>query len=135
MKNPDEEVFAESYDDQEELPAPKPTVNTNTAPAKIAMVTTAEAMEQIKYMGYPCCPNKWNIYHECLPWCQNKWNKNRSTGPEPGSEYESKYKVSCVPLYYDTFKIILPTFAQFITFSYVQWWQLLFGQSTPYLVN
>jgi len=92
VKNPDEEVFAESYDDQEELPAPKPTVNTNTAPAKIAMVTTAEAMEQIKYMGYPCCPNKWNIYHECLPWCQNKWNKNRSTGPEPGSEYESKYK-------------------------------------------
>ena len=93
MKNPDEEVFAESYDDQEELSAPKPTVNTNTAPAKITMVTTAEAMEQIKYMGYPCCPNKWNIYHECLPWCQNKWNKNRSTGPEPGSEYESKYKV------------------------------------------
>jgi len=91
-KNPEEEVFAESYDDQEDVTAPKSNVNTNTTPAKIAMVTNAEAMEQIKFMGYPCCPNKWNIYHECTTFCQNHWNKKRSTGPEPESEYANKHK-------------------------------------------
>jgi len=93
VKQPDEEVFAESYDDHEDVPAPKTNVNTTREPAKIPMVTNAEAMEQLKYMGYQCCPNKWNVYHECLPFCQNYWKKNQSTGPEPGSEYAEKYKV------------------------------------------
>jgi len=90
VKQPDEEVFAESYDDHEEITQKS---NTNSAPAsRVGMVTNAEAMEKIKFMGYPCCPNKWNIYHECSTFCQNHWNSKRSTGPEPGSEYATKHK-------------------------------------------
>ena len=91
VKQPDEEVFAESYDDHEEITQKS---NTNSAPAsRVGMVTNAEAMEKIKFMGYPCCPNKWNIYHECSLFCQNHWNTKRSNGPEPGSEYATKHKV------------------------------------------
>ena len=52
---PEEEVFAESYDDQED----------HAKTPKLNLITNAEALEKIKFMGYPCCPNKWNVYHEC----------------------------------------------------------------------
>ena len=96
VKNPEEEVFAESYDDQDEVnTSPQKSRNDSNPPpsSRFGMVTNAEAMEKMKFMGYPCCPNKWNIYHECTTYCQNHWNSKRSTGPEPGSEYAAKHKV------------------------------------------
>jgi len=96
VKNPEEEVFAESYDDQDEVnTSPQKSRNDSNPQApssRFGMVTNAEAMEKMKFMGYPCCPNKWNIYHECTTYCQNHWNSKRSTGPEPGSEYAVKHK-------------------------------------------
>lgn len=77
----DEEVFAENYDDHEDHP--KPSSN---------LISNAEALERIKFMGYPCCPNKWNVYHECSLFCQNHWNSKRSSGPESNSEYAAKHK-------------------------------------------
>ena len=97
VKNPEEEVFAESYDDQDEVnTSPQKSRNDSNPPpsSRFGMVTNAEAMEKMKFMGYPCCPNKWNIYHECTTYCQNHWNSKRSTGPEPGSEYAVKHKVN-----------------------------------------
>ena len=44
-------------------------------------------------MGYPCCPNKWNVYHECSLFCQNNWSsRSKSTGPEIDSEYFEIHK-------------------------------------------
>ena len=40
-------------------------------------------------MGYAGCPNKWNVYHECVPACQNKWGAGK-TQPDP--EYADKHK-------------------------------------------
>jgi len=80
---PEEEVFAESYDDQED--------NTKSVPKNL--ITNSEAIEKIKFMGYPCCPNKWNVYHECSLFCQNNWSsRNKSTGPEIDSEYAEIHK-------------------------------------------
>ena len=79
---PEEEVFAESYDDQED--------NTKSVPKNL--ITNSEAIEKIKFMGYPCCPNKWNVYHECSLFCQNNWSSRRSTGPENDSEYAEIHK-------------------------------------------
>ena len=86
-KSSQEEVFAESYDDNEETTPNKSNQHSNTG-----MVTNAEHLERIKFMGYPCCPNKSNVYHECSLYCQNHWNTKRSNGPEPGSEYDQKHK-------------------------------------------
>jgi len=93
----EEEVFAESYDDQDEIntSAEKPSRNdtrTESSNNRVAMVTNAEHMEKMKFMGFPCCPNKWNIYHECSTFCQNHWNFKQSKGPEPGSEYDIVHK-------------------------------------------
>ena len=44
-------------------------------------------------MGYPCCPNKWNVYHECSLFCQNNWSsRSKNTGPEIDSEYFEIHK-------------------------------------------
>ena len=75
-KPQEEEVFAESYDDQED--------NNGKS--------NQDTFEKVKYLGYPCCPNKWNVYHECSVFCQNHWSNRRSTGPDPDSEYAAKYK-------------------------------------------
>jgi len=75
-KPQEEEVFAESYDDQED--------NNGKS--------NQDTFEKVKYLGYPCCPNKWNVYHECSVFCQNHWSNRRSNGPDPDSEYAAKYK-------------------------------------------
>ena len=61
QKQQEEEVFAENYDDSENQ---NEKINLNSEP-----------LERIKFMGYPCCPNKWNVYHECSLWCQNHYAK------------------------------------------------------------
>jgi len=85
-----EEVFAESYDDHDD------SINQSKAPQQqqqqLNLISNAEALERVKFMGYPCCPNKWNVYHECSLFCQNHWNSRRSTGPDPGSDYAAKHK-------------------------------------------
>merc|ERR1712241_324674 len=84
VKPAEEEVFAENYDDQEE--------NTKSIPNK-NLITNSEAIEKIKFMGYPCCPNKWNVYHECSLFCQNNWSsRSKNTGPEIDSEYFEIHK-------------------------------------------
>jgi len=75
-KPQEEEVFAESYDDHED--------NNSKS--------NQDTFEKVKYLGYPCCPNKWNVYHECSLYCQNHWSNRRSNGPDPDSEYAAKYK-------------------------------------------
>merc|ERR1712018_828343 len=77
VKPQEEEVFAESYDDHED---------NNTSKSNPA------TFQKIKYLGYPCCPNKWNVYHECSLYCQNHWNSRRNSGPDPDSEYATKHK-------------------------------------------
>ncbi len=34
--------------------------------------------------GYPGCPNKWNVYHDCGLWCQNTWGGGKHS---PEQEY------------------------------------------------
>ena len=82
QSKPDEEVFAESYDDHDQ----------DSIKTKSNLITNEEALEKIKFMGYSCCPNKWNVYHECAPWCQNRWSSRRSSGPDPDSEYAKIHK-------------------------------------------
>lgn len=83
----EEEVFAESYDDHDDSHQPK------RPHGKPNMQTQAEALEKIKFMGYPGCPNKWNVYHECSLYCQNHWGSGKSAPVDAEeSEYSIKHK-------------------------------------------
>lgn len=78
-----EEVFAENYDDQEDDSKYKSSYNKNDSKDGFAKDDKAN------FMGYPGCPNKWNVYHECSVFCQRHWGSGR---PESNltSDYASK---------------------------------------------
>ena len=87
-KNDVEEVFAENYDENQD-------VDPRSSTKQSSLIGAIDSLERIKFMGYPCCPNKWNIYHECSLFCQNSWNAKRSNlkeGPEEDSEYYARHK-------------------------------------------
>ena len=62
LMEPEEEVFAENYDEQ---------VNMNNMMDKTRPGVTAT--NDMSKMGHPGCPNKWNIYHDCVPYCKQFW--------------------------------------------------------------
>ena len=68
----EEEVFAESYDDQEEKHN------------RLDNVQGSVDKDKTSFMGYPGCPNKWNIYHECTLFCQHTWGSGKA---EPDPQY------------------------------------------------
>ncbi|KAL7287305.1 hypothetical protein TKK_0018429 [Trichogramma kaykai] len=37
-----------------------------------------------KFIGYPACPNKYNIYHDCSKKCKELWGKGH---PQPSEKY------------------------------------------------
>lgn len=78
-----EEVFAENYDDQEDDSKYKSSFNKNYTKDGFSKDDKAN------FMGYPGCPNKWNVYHECSVFCQRHWGSGR---PESNltSDYASK---------------------------------------------
>ena len=103
----EEEVFAESYDDAHE--------DTNTGGKSSELMPNLAAdkeRDKIKFMvsislyqnycrklfivlsitsflqGYPGCPNKWNVYHECQTWCLNTFGSGKS---DPDPEYRAKF--------------------------------------------
>ena len=62
LMEPEEEVFAENYDEH--------VVNTVTRSGGQNANIPADPSRLI---GHPGCPNKWNIYHECVPYCKQFW--------------------------------------------------------------
>lgn len=66
----EEEVFAENYDDQDDGKY-KSSTNYDVTSGGF----TRE--NKINFMGYPGCPNKWNVYHECAVFCQRHWGPGR----------------------------------------------------------
>jgi len=74
----EEEVFAESYDVDHDDHAKG---QTQGDPVK--------AVDKTTFMGFPGCPNKWNVYHECVLACQHKWGGGK-INPDP--EYVEKHK-------------------------------------------
>jgi len=83
-----EEVFAEDYDDVGDIPPPMPhnlqlppikgkkagsgagggpssNFNQNTNNSE-----SADLFDKTKYIGHAGCPNKWNIYHDCVLFCR-----------------------------------------------------------------
>jgi len=64
LQEPEEEVFAENYDEH--------VVNQGYERVKSAM-SGGPICDPTKWIGHSGCPNKWNIYHDCLPWCKQFW--------------------------------------------------------------
>ena len=62
LMEPEEEVFAENYDEQ--------VVNNLYDKTRTGNTTTVDPS---KFIGHPGCPNKWNIYHECVQYCKQFW--------------------------------------------------------------
>ena len=74
-KEDEEEVFAENYDDQNAAADSESSKRRKKKPATAAVLNAAN--DKTRFMGYPGCPNKWNVYHECLPWCLNTFGSGR----------------------------------------------------------
>ncbi len=99
----EEEVFAESYDgDQDARDRHRATGRTavrggSNQDDKTRYMVSAGLTELVfrtrfklgLFQGYPCCPNKWNVYHECCLWCQNTWAPGK-LNPDP--EYLKRFK-------------------------------------------
>ena len=80
-----EEVFAESYDKDEEHEKKSKSKPQNSR----------------LFMGYPGCPNKWNAYHDCEPFCLNTYGSGRRQDdlePDYKRRYEAMRKKYCEPL-------------------------------------
>ena len=49
--------------------------------------------DKTRFMGYPGCPNKWNVYHECLPWCLNTFGSGKfKTADKADPDYLRRHK-------------------------------------------
>jgi len=64
LAEPEEEVFAENYDEQ---------VTNQSYEMVRASATRASAPDPTRFIGCAGCPNKWNVYHDCQPWCKQFW--------------------------------------------------------------
>lgn len=82
----EEEVFAENYDDQEDDHKYKTGFHFEDSSRERFIKDASKA----NFMGYPGCPNKWNVYHECVIFCQHHWGSGRpETNLDP--EYAAKH--------------------------------------------
>ena len=66
LQEPEEEVFAENYDEH--------VVNQSYEKVKSANSGALNNVnDPTKYIGHTGCPNKWNVYHECVLYCKQFW--------------------------------------------------------------
>ncbi|CAB4057920.1 PQBP1 [Lepeophtheirus salmonis] len=72
-ENDEEEVIAESYDNEDEPEVTKKSITDKT-----------------KFMGYPGCPNKVNPYHMCSLFCLSRWGKGKLKPDD--RDYKAKYE-------------------------------------------
>ena len=63
LAEPEEEVFAENYDEH--------VVNQSYERVKSGHTTAAH--DPTRFIGHCGCPNKWNVYHDCSPYCKQFW--------------------------------------------------------------
>ncbi|KAK8395752.1 hypothetical protein O3P69_005685 [Scylla paramamosain] len=65
----EEEIIAEDYDEtpQQPLPHAYPQLEPQTTDP---------------FQGYPGCPNKWNVFHECNAVCRDQWKDRNFVDPE-----------------------------------------------------
>ena len=98
-KEDEEEVFAENYDDQ--------NVSSSSELSKRRKKKNlhhhSNVHDKTRFMGYPGCPNKWNVYHECLPWCLNTFGSGKfKTADKADPDYLRRHKAMtgkyCDPL-------------------------------------
>ncbi|KAG0704208.1 Polyglutamine-binding protein 1 [Chionoecetes opilio] len=66
----EEEIIAEDYDDTPHTPLPH------------AAYPTLEPQPTDPYQGFPGCPNKWNVFHECSASCRDQWKDRIFVDPE-----------------------------------------------------
>ncbi|XP_022191914.2 polyglutamine-binding protein 1 [Nilaparvata lugens] len=76
-----EEVIAEDYDDQENQGNLLNKLSTKLVDYDVEDFITS-VYEEKKFLGYPGCPNKYNIYHECTIGCKELW-KDGISEPDP----------------------------------------------------
>jgi len=72
---PQEEVFAEDYDDHDDgppMPLQPRSRNETNLPASLPEDKT-NLLDKTKFIGHSGCPNKWNIFHECVLFCRTHW--------------------------------------------------------------
>jgi len=83
-EEPKEEVFAESYDNDDKG-------DRGRGSGSNATITSATVSSNLDTLdtGFPGCPNKWNVYHSCVLACQHRWGAGKIT-PDP--EYAEKHK-------------------------------------------
>ncbi|XP_050696040.1 polyglutamine-binding protein 1-like [Eriocheir sinensis] len=68
----EEEIIAEDYDD---TPQQQPLPHPSYPPA-------VEPQPTDPYQGFPGCPNKWNVFHECNASCRDQWKERNFVDPD-----------------------------------------------------
>lgn len=86
----EEEVIAEDYDDK------KGSSRKHQNDEDMVVEYSQEEI-QYKIKGYPGCPNKYNIYHECSSYCKEKYG-NGITTPDPRYLYLKNRMLMKYPL-------------------------------------
>ncbi|CAH0382322.1 unnamed protein product [Bemisia tabaci] len=91
----DEEIIAEDYDDlkkKEELMNSLKHSYENSDEGEKSEDEEMSDSELVKrkFKGYPGCPNKCNIYHECTKFCEENWGEGHI---EPDLRYLHRRKL------------------------------------------
>lgn len=94
----EEEVIAESYDDQIENQAPNQLVLKHPTHRALSDDDSNDSFLDSsgrKFKGFIYCPNKNNIYHDCTTFCEETWKKRE---PDPKYLKRKKKMLSKYPL-------------------------------------
>ncbi|KAK4302087.1 hypothetical protein Pmani_025803 [Petrolisthes manimaculis] len=75
----EEEIIAEDYDDTPQQQSQLP-LHPHLIPPVPFTNTESQTIDPIQ--GWPGCPNKWNVYHECSKTCKEQWGEGGQLDPE-----------------------------------------------------
>lgn len=94
----EEEVIAESYDDQIENQVPNQLILKPPTHRALSDDDSNDSFLESsgrKFKGFIYCPNKNNIYHDCTKFCEESWKKRE---PDPKYLKRKKKMLSKYPL-------------------------------------
>lgn len=109
---PLEEVIAEDYDDKKGTSGGK-----NKTKNESMVVEYSEEDIRYKKSGFPGCPNKYNIYHECSNYCRETFGNGKLT-PDPKYDFLRKKMLAKYPLPEGWYEIYDPGTGRFYYWEY-----------------
>ncbi|XP_065218870.1 polyglutamine-binding protein 1 [Planococcus citri] len=80
----EEEIIVENYDETENRNHRKDLPNSINGNTATYDNDDLKSSIDAKFMGYQCCPNKYNVWHECTSFCKEYWGEGKK---KPSRKY------------------------------------------------